>query len=199
MNKILVNGLFFLVFMVFSSISKATLITNLSQAELDTKNYSNAEDHLTSDLLDVNYITYKGYDWAWVSPVNLESIPENTLYAPELQKNWLFADDTLLNIIKNELTLADFTNENGEIIQAVQFFNSEYTHVDTDDFNSGFLSSAWTLSGSFMTGILKGQETFYVRAVSTDPTPKPIPEPLSIFIFASALIALQIKLRSKAV
>ncbi len=197
MNKFVVNIFIFIVALSFSSLSQATLITNLTTAELDSADYSNAEDHLTSDLLGVNYITYKGYDWAWVSPVNLESTGGNKLYTPELQKNWLFADDALINILKTELTLADFTDVDGNIIQAVEFFNSNYVHVDTADFNSDFVNSEWTVEGSFMSGLFGGQETFYVRDLSATP-PKPIPEPFTILLFASAFILLHTKLRKKS-
>lgn len=194
MNKFVVNIFIFIVALSFSSLSQAILITNLTTEELDSADYSNAEDQLTSDLLGVNYITYKGYDWAWVSPVNLESSGGNKLYAPELQENWLFADDALINILKTELTLADFTDTNGNIIQSVEFFNSTYDHVDIADFNSDFVNSEWTIDGSFMSGLFGGQETFYVRDLSATP-PKPIPEPLTILVFATAFILLQTKLR----
>jgi hypothetical protein len=124
----------------------------------------------------------------------LESSGGNKLYAPELQENWLFADDALINILKTELTLADFTDTNGNIIQSVEFFNSTYDHVDIADFNSDFVNSEWTIDGSFMSGLFGGQETFYVRDLSATP-PKPIPEPLTILIFATALILLQTQFR----
>ncbi|KGJ94299.1 hypothetical protein [Colwellia psychrerythraea] len=200
MNKFVVYIVIFIVALSFSSLSQATLITNLTQVEIDSADYSNAEDHLTDDLLGVNYINYKGYDWAWVSPVNLETSGGNTLYAPELQKNWLFADNALLNILKNELTLADFTNDSGDIIHSVEFFNSNYEHVDVADFNSDFVNSEWTVEGSFMSGLFGGQETFYVREAPTAGiSPTPIPEPLTILIFASAFILLHTKLRKKSV
>jgi len=199
MNKFVVNIFIFIVVLSFSSLSQATLITNLTTAELESADYSNAEDQLTSDLLGVNYITYKGFDWAWVSPVNLESSGGNKLYAPELQENWLFADDALINILKTELTLADFTDADDNIIQAVEFFNSNYVHVDTADFNSDFVNSEWTVEGSFMSGLFGGQETFYVReALTAGTNPTPIPEPLSLFMFASAFILLHAKLRKKS-
>ena len=198
MNKFAVNALIFVVFLSFSSVSQATLITNLTQVELDFRDFTNSEDHLTSDLLGINYINYKGYDWAWVSPVNLENFASNTLYAPELQKNWEFADQTLLKILKTELTLADFTDQNGDIIHSAEFFNSEYDYVDEANFISDAVNSEWVEQDAFMVGLFGGYDTFYVRATLT-PSPKPIPEPLTIIIFATALIALQLKLRKKSV
>ena len=192
MNKFVVNVLIFLVFLSFASSSQATLITNLTQAELDSRDYSNAEDHLVNNLLGINYINYKGYDWAWVSPVNLESFGGNTLYAPELQKNWKFADQTLLNILKTELTLADFTTDNGDTIHSAQFFNSEFDYVDETNFNSGLVSSEWTAPDAFMVGFFGGFETFYVRKTTDSPS---IPEPSTLIIFALGLIALVSKKR----
>jgi MSHA biogenesis protein MshQ len=53
MNKSVVNLLIILVALFFSSVAQATLITNLTQAELDSGDYSNAEDQLTNNLLGV--------------------------------------------------------------------------------------------------------------------------------------------------
>ncbi|TMM47827.1 PEP-CTERM sorting domain-containing protein [Colwellia ponticola] len=190
MNIFAVKTMFFLFFLALTLTCQATLITNLTETELDARDYSKAEDHLTNDLRGVNYITYKGYDWAWVSPVNAESFGMNTLYGPQVQKNWTFADDTLLNILKTELTLADFTNTNGDFIQSTQFFNSFYSHVDANDFVSDFVSSEFTEPGSFMSNLFSGQETFYVRELATNPGVKPIPEPATLLIFVLAIIAL---------
>ena len=187
MNKFAVTALIFFISIAFSSLSQATLITNLTQTELDDRDFSNAEDHLTDDLLDVNYINYKGYDWAWVSPVNVETFAGNTLYAPELQKNWLFADESLLNILKTELTLADFTSDSGDIIQSAQFFNSTFEHVDDDNFGPDALRSELTDPSDFMVSLYEGFETFYVRKTN-DPTL--IPEPSILMIFAFGLITL---------
>jgi len=187
MNKFAVNALVFLVFLSFASISQATLITNLTQAELDSRDYSNAEDHLTNSLLGINYINYKGYDWAWVSPVNIESFGGNTLYAPELQKNWQYADQTLLNILKTELTIADFTADNGNIIHSAKFFNSIFEHVDEDNFSPDALSSELTDPDEFMADLLLGFETFYVRVANDS---KPIPEPSTLIIFAFGIFVL---------
>ena len=195
MNKLPVNTIILFFLISLSFISKASLITNLTQVQLDARDYSKAQDHLSADLLGVNYISYKGYDWAWVSPVNIESSGMNTLYAPELQKNWLFADNTLLNILKTELTLADFTNDKGNFIQSTEFFNSYYSHVDANDFNSDFVSSELTAPNTFMGSFLSGRETFYVRELAADPAPKPIPEPTTLVIFALGIMVLISKKR----
>jgi len=202
MNKFVVNTLILLVLSIFSSISQATLLTNLTQAELDSKDYSNAEDQLTSNLEGANYVSYKGYDWAWVSSLNLESSVGNILYAPEVQENWQFADAGLLTILK-ELTIVNFTDDNGNLIQAMEYFNSDHTQLESTsehDFSVGFVSSEWTVPGTFFWDIYSQQETFYVRESSVAPTPvKPIPEPLSILIFATALFILQTNLRKKSI
>lgn len=188
MNKFAVNGLILLATIFFSSLSQATLITNLTQAELDSADYSNAVDHLTKDLEGINYITHKGYDWAWVSPVNLEHFGSNTLYAPTVQKDWLFADSTLLNVLKSELTLTDFKNkDSGELIQASSYFNSLYDYVDEVDFNPEKLKSEWVDPAHTYAQFLAGHETFYVRLSGTL---IPIPEPSTLLIFAFGIIAL---------
>ncbi|PCI52174.1 MAG: hypothetical protein COB45_13840 [Gammaproteobacteria bacterium] len=183
MIKFTVKILVFFISLSFVSIANATLITNLTQVELDTHDYTNAEDKLVDSLLGVNYINYKGYDWAWVSPVNVEYYTNtftNTLYAPELQKNWQFADSALLNILKTELTLADFTNGN-DIIQAAQFFNSDFDYVDSTEFDTA--SSEWIAQNDPLVLFLNTAETFYVR-------PSKVPEPTTLMIFSLGLIAL---------
>lgn len=191
MNKLIVNILILFVFFSYTSTSQATLITNLTQGELDSRDYSNSEDHLFDNLLGVNYINYKGYDWAWVSPVNLEDFyGQNTLYAPKLQKNWEFADQTLLNILKTELTLANFTDINGAVIHAAQFFNSDFHSVDEDNFNPDSLSSEWYLPDAFMPSFYGQYETFYVRKTNNS---TPVPEPSTLMIFALGIIALASK------
>ncbi len=194
MIKFAVNILIAFVFLSFFSVSQATPITNLTQDELDAYDYTNAEDHLLDSLLGVNYINYKGYDWAWVSPVNLEDYyGQNTLYAPELHQNWQFADPTLLNILKTELTLADFTDSNGNTIHAAQFFNSDFHYVDEDNFDpEPLISSEWISPDAFMASFFGQFETFYVRNASE---PNPAPEPSTLMIFALGLIALASKKR----
>ncbi len=198
MDKFLVKVLMMLVLSLFSSFTSATLITNLTQAELAAKDYANAEDHLTADLQGVNYISYQGYDWAWASPVNMEAFADNVLYAPEVQANWHFADQTLLTMLKTELTIADFTQSNGELIHAAQFFNSSFIHVDEINFISVYVSSEWTEAGDFYASFFGGFETFYVRnsfTVQSAPIPTTIPEPLASLLFAFSIITLQRKLR----
>jgi hypothetical protein len=203
MNKFVVIIFIFIVALSFSSLSQATLITNLTQVEIDSGDYSNAEDHLTDGLLGVNYINYKGYDWAWVSSMNLELSGANILYAPEIQKNWQFADNALLTILRNELTSADFTDNNGDLIQALSFFNSDNTLLDSTsvrDFTAGFVSSEWTVPGStLMWDLFSQQDTFYVREAPTSgANPTPIPEPLTILLLASSFILLHTRLRNKS-
>jgi len=193
MIKFAVNILIALTLLAFVSISQATPITNLTQTELNNDDYTNAEDLLLDSLLGINYINYKGYDWAWVSPVNLEDYyGQNILYAPELHKNWMFADQTLLNILKTELTLADFTDINGNAIHAAQFFNSEYHYVDKDNFKPESISSEWIAPNAFMASFFGQYETFYIRVHADS---KSVPEPSTLMIFALGLIALASKKR----
>ncbi|MBL4940146.1 MAG: PEP-CTERM sorting domain-containing protein [Colwellia sp.] len=197
MSNLVVNTLILFIFLSFSSISQATLITNLTQAQLDAGDYSQAEDQLVSNLLGVNYIYYQGYDWAWVSPVNLEDYyGQNTLYAPSIQVNWKFADFNLLNILKTKLSLADFTDSNGNIIQAAEFFNSDFDYVDADNFKPESISSEWIAPDAFMASFFGQYETFYVRESSnSNHGPTPVPEPSTLLIFALALITLANKKR----
>jgi hypothetical protein len=181
-------------FLSFFSLSNAALITNLSEAELSDGNisgtYMNAEDQLSESLLGVNYITRFGYDWAWASRVNVESYVDsasgitNTLYRPEIQANWIFASDDLLEILRTQLFIEDFitTDGNDTIIQAARFFNSYYEDVYAGDFDRQ--RSQFNTGSSFFNLF----DTFYVR-------PSQVPEPSTLMIFALGLIALVSKKR----
>ena len=80
-----------------------------------------------------------------VSSKNLEFSRGNTLYAPTVQKNWQFANDELLSLLTSkELTLIDFTDDNGELILSLQFFNSDNTLLESSsegDLVNGFVAS----------------------------------------------------------
>ena len=113
MFKLLLVVLTLLSFIFTPISSNAALITNLSDAELAAKDYSQANDLLTGELENINYITRDGWDIAWASPVNAEfwyGLPtfsefdsgdalKNTLYSPLLQKNWMFVEDSGLNLV----------------------------------------------------------------------------------------------------
>jgi hypothetical protein len=194
MIKFFVSTLMCFMFLSFFSLSNAALITNLSEAELSDGNisgtYMNAEDQLSESLLGVNYITRFGYDWAWASRVNVESYVDsasgitNTLYRPEIQANWIFASDDLLEILRTQLFIEDFitTDGNDTIIQAARFFNSYYEDVYAGDFDRQ--RSQFNTGSSFFNLF----DTFYVR-------PSQVPEPSTLMIFALGLIALVSKKR----
>ena len=178
----------------FLSVTQATPITNLTQAELDVRDYTNAEDQLSASLLGINYINYKGYDWAWVSPYNVEDASilgfTNTLYAPELQENWQFADDALLTILRTELTVDDFTAADGiTIIQATDFFNSDANFVNTNEFSTATSELLEPSDPMYIfASVFGAYETFYVR-------PAQVPEPSTLMIFALGLVTLVSKKR----
>ncbi|MFT5760681.1 MAG: hypothetical protein ACI9LM_005468 [Alteromonadaceae bacterium] len=188
MIKLIVGTLLSFIFISFVSLSQAAPITNLFDINLSDRDYANAEDQLSASLLGVNYINYNGYDWAWASPVNVEFFNSNgnILYAPELQKNWQFADEFLLNILRTELTVADFTTTTGDTIQAAQFFNSVYVTVNRNQFSS--VSSRFVDPNIPFASLFATYETFYVR-------PSQVPEPSTLMIFALGLITLVSKKR----
>ena len=85
---------------------------------------------ILTDLTEDNYITHENLQWAWASPVNSEYFNnQNRLYAPDLHAGWRFATDEELNVLKFELTLADFTRPDGTYIHAVEYWNSDYDNV----------------------------------------------------------------------
>ena len=191
MIKFFVSSLIFFIFVSFFSLSQASPITNLTAQNLIDRDYTNAEDQLSANLLGVNYITYKGYDWAWASYVNVENFDvNNTLYAPQLQKNWGFATGDLFNVLINDLTIDDFKKSTGEYIHAAQFFNSDFHEVNTQFtefiFSESMVRSEWY--GGDYSEERAQYNTFYVR-------PSQVPEPSTLMIFALGLIALVSKKR----
>lgn len=209
---------FTVLFFVYSTVANAGLITNLTDEQLensltDMTVFDSAEDHLTTNLYNINYITAFGYDWAWASPVNAEfwyglaSNPNfnhdddqidyyNRLYSPLLQQNWDFAkqeNGTLA--LMQQLTIGHFTNnETNELIQATQFFNSHFHYVDIDNMISKSFASEWVdPNDSFRIALFGNFETIYVRESASAPSPNPIPEPSTIAIFGLALIVFAIR------
>lgn len=138
---------------------------------------------INTDLTEDDFISYQGIDWAWASPVNIQiwGSNENELMLPEFHSGWRFATLNELNILKTDLGLAAFMRLDGSYIQAVRYWNTTFTHVDSGDFFSGYISSQWG-SGSY--------ETFYVRESI------PVPEPTTLLIFAMGLIGLGLRKRT---
>lgn len=197
MNKFTVIFIF-IVSLVFSNTSNATLITNSSL--------------LTSE----HYVTYIGsdvtIDFAWASSVNVEywGDPDldtsNRLYAPDLHQGWDYASASELDILLNNFELDDFKNTDGTYIQAVSFWNTVFDDIvlrlnisgvdmvfdgNLEDYTNGKVSSRWASTGvDGKTTPGSGHETFYVRKTITS-----VPEPSTLMIFALGLIALATKKR----
>ncbi|WP_286234697.1 PEP-CTERM sorting domain-containing protein [Thalassotalea sediminis] len=183
-------------------VSNATLITNLSQFDLENKNYVNAEDQLTTDLAGVHYVSSNGWDYAWASPVNAESWGTNTLHAPLVQENWHYATLEQLVYIFEVLTLDAFTlkDDQGTItgyIHAVEYFNSVFTGlsqnilsqdtVTTTDFETGIIASDPNGVG-LLPFYLDFADTFYVRESSLAPEPNQVPEPTTVLLLALGVL-----------
>jgi hypothetical protein len=199
MIKFSVSTLMCFVFLSFFSLAQAALIdnTNLTQGQLDARDYADAEDQLFEHLLGVNYITRDGYDWVWASSVNVENFDgQNTLHAPQLQKNWQFATGDFFDVLIDDLTIMDFTNGDGEYIHAAQFFNSNFDEI-ADTF-SPFIFTLDFVSSEFYTFAFNDDEasydTFYVRDSNLRPS-LVVPEPTTLMIFTLGLIALVSKKR----
>ncbi|MFT6208765.1 MAG: hypothetical protein ACJA0T_002689 [Colwellia sp.] len=141
---------------------------------------------ITANLTENSYITYGGYDWTWASPVNTtkyEGIdPVTNLFVtnifkdPSAHAGWLFIEGNKLEGLFSTLTLADF-KRNGRVIHSAAYWNSDFTHIDTFNFNSR--SGIKSLEGS----VVNYYETFYVRIATTK-----VPEPTSLLILVAALL-----------
>lgn len=181
MNKF-TKQLFIISLFLFSGSSFATLILG----DLDP-----------GDLTSNDYITYKGLDWTWASPINIGQLIRpsdnqvvNELVAPTFRDGWRFALESELEILKNELTLDDF-KDGSRIIESTKYWNtnSAYHLVDANNFENDMVASQWAtaLTGNYQ------NETFYVRG----PLPSVgVPEPSTLLIFSFALIALALRIRT---
>ena len=176
---------------------------------LSASTFANASLMLT----DNDYITVDhngiNLDWAWASNYNVNFYYEggilvNELYAPTEIDGWRESTVEELNFFTKNITAVDFLDtKTGDYKTAIEFFNSNSTlGFSVTDFNRGDISGEFyedsnmdTVFNYYDSAVF---ETFYVRN-DLPQGPKPIPEPLTIIIFATALIALQIKLRKKSV
>ncbi|PKI13150.1 hypothetical protein [Colwellia sp. 12G3] len=166
-------------------------------------------------LTDNDYITvdHSGIelDWVWASDYNVEfyiedGVTYNQLLAPEVL-GWREATTTEFDFFRDNITSASFRRSDSSYKNAARFFNinraDDYT-LSTTDF------SAKDISGNFREGTVLSYDpwsvpdnywfdTFYVRdSLTQGPAPKPIPEPLTIIIFATALIILQTMTKRKS-
>ena len=171
---------------------------------------ANASLMLTDD--DFITVDHNGIDldWAWASNYNVQyyySDAElfNELFAPTIIDGWRVATTEEFSFFSNNVTALNFRRDTGGYKNAVKFFNSNDTlAISAMDFNDGDISGEFREDAIYDTAnFLKRApnswfDTFYVRNALPQ-GPKPIPEPLTIIIFATALIALQIKLRKKSV
>ncbi len=165
-----------------SGISVAEVTSSLTQAQVDAGDFSEAKDLLVSDLEGVNYITYKGWDFVWASPVNVEIHGNNLniLYPPSIQKNWTFLESypQAKSIFDNELTIENFKDSEGGIIHATQFFNNNYHYVNEMDFSGGLIRSQFVTKDDlpWIQDLLRQAETVFVRNVADRPVDIIIPE-----------------------
>jgi len=164
-------------------------------------------------MTDENYIIVDHGEetlaWAWVSNYSVQyyfedGVLKNEFSAADTVAGWREATDTEIGYFKRDIESVSFWDSNTyKYKSAVSFFNSNPSKgISVSDFDIGDINftyeeestmdrfKSYRASGFF--------DTFYVNDVLPSASaPKPIPEPLSIIIFAMALIALQIKMRKK--
>ena len=138
---------------------------------------------ITTPLTTNDYITIDSLDWAWASPVSDQFWPGgNELKAPDFHEGWRFATAAEM---ASRPTLADFTRLDGSYIQAAQYWNTQFTHVDANDLANGYVSSAW---GSAY------DETLYVRDVAVSA----VPAPATLALLGAGFVALAVTRRRQA-
>lgn len=153
-------------------------------------------DIIKTDLTENDYITYQGIDWTWASPVNVSSFYNNELKAPTFHTGWRYATQEELDILRLELTLANFTRIDASgaayYVESVQYWNTVLSDVDSEDFVSKKINSE--LAPNFKKPTEWDFETFYVR-VTPPAQPITVPEPTTLLIFGATLIGFSLRQR----
>jgi hypothetical protein len=191
-------------------IKKIALVIALSVSTLANAGLLTEDDYITVNHGDINAPIY--LDWAWVSDFNVQFYIEkgeffNELYAPtHVPDRWREATPEEFSYFSDNVTAVDFKRETGGFKNAVKYFNSnELLSISDTEFKLGQISGTVRTGTTFDDSSFFGQpenswyDTFYVResSAAVAPGPTPIPEPWSILIFATGLLALQSKLRKK--
>lgn len=156
---------------------------------------------ITTELTEDTYISIGGYDWTWASPVNVSDYDffdfgngqvTNTFKDSNFHSGWMdivnTPNDPLLEQLFLGLTLADFTDKNGDIIHSVAYWNTDFTDVNADQFDrrAGKKNNMANSPSFFF-------ETFYVRA---SVAPASVPEPTTLFILSAGLIGFALRKRN---
>jgi len=165
-------------------------------------------------MTDENYITFEHDEatlsWAWASNYNVQNYTVfgdliNEFSGPETQEGWRLATDDEISYFKRDLTASNFFDQtSGIAITAISFFNTNPAKgVSVSDFNINDISFDY-IENSTMDGIFSyyaegAFDTFFVSdSLAGTSGPRPIPEPLTIILFATALITLQIRQNKKS-
>lgn len=176
--------------MMFKLLKSAALLLVL------TISFISHSSLIETDLSADDYISYKGLDWAWASPVNVQYYFEfsendtNELMPADYHTGWRVATAEELVVVENEITSEGFRRDDGSYIVAIEYWNNLFTYFNVSDFNIGDISSDWDLGSSvdIRTGKIADNywfETFYVRDSATT-----IPEPAGVVLLLVALTLL---------
>lgn len=192
--------------MKFSQIFVLLLCATLSSVSYAT--LLNADEHyITFHHEDLNGGLGLDLDWVWASNYNVETyafgeFTINTLFAPSvIEGGWRDATAEELDDFIAKVTIDLFLDGDGNPINAAALFNSDEYSVSTSDFTNGFVSGTHG-AGITMQAFEPYDEgfydTFYVRdtpQVAGSPSGQPIPEPWSLLVFSTALLALRFKIK----
>jgi hypothetical protein len=130
---------------------------------------------ISSDLPTSTYVVKGNLAWTWASPVNVEHWLGNELFAPSFHSGWRYAT------AEEMLNMPTFEEFGYGTINSVAYWNSEYTHVDVEDFTGGFVSSQW---GNDV------WDTFYVSSI-------PEPDTYAMLLIGLGLLFLLASRRKK--